>query len=132
MDGATERARGTRAGDGHTAVRRPAPWRAAAVLAALTPAAFPFDTAENLPIGLLDGISDGLRVSGAAVGLLVTGHGVTVAVASVPLAHAVRTVPRRHVLTALLAALVVSSLAAATAPSCGVLLAARLPTAARP
>ncbi|GAA3090713.1 MFS transporter [Streptomyces roseofulvus] len=100
-----------------------------AVLAALMLAAFTFNTAENLPIGLLDGISEGLRVSVSAVGLLVTGYGVTVAVASVPLAHAVRTVPRRHVLAALLAALVVASLAAATAPSYGVLLAARLLTA---
>ncbi|MFD8010835.1 MFS transporter [Streptomyces sp. NPDC058955] len=92
-------------------------------------AAFTFNTAENLPIGLLDGISAGLRVSVSAVGLLVTGYGVTVAVASVPLAHAVRAVPRRHVLTGLLAALVISSLAAATAPSYAVLLGARLLTA---
>ncbi|MFF2775442.1 MFS transporter [Streptomyces sp. NPDC058052] len=92
-------------------------------------AAFTFNTAENLPIGLLDVISDGLRVSMPAVGLLVTGYGVTVAVASVPLAHAVRAVPRRQVLTGLLAALVVSSLVAALAPSYGVLLGARLLTA---
>ncbi|MFI8368202.1 MFS transporter [Streptomyces sp. NPDC085466] len=93
------------------------------------PAAFTFNTAENLPIGLLDVIADGLHVSVPAVGLLVTGYGLTVAVASVPLAHAVRAVPRRHVLTALLAALVVSSLVAALAPSYGVLLGARLLTA---
>ncbi|MFI8420769.1 MFS transporter [Streptomyces sp. NPDC085479] len=92
-------------------------------------AAFTFNTAENLPIGLLDVIADGLHVSVSAVGLLVTGYGLTVAVASVPLAHAVRAVPRRHVLTALLAALVVSSLVAALAPSYGVLLGARLLTA---
>ncbi|MEU2660297.1 MFS transporter [Streptomyces sp. NPDC007325] len=92
-------------------------------------AAFTFNTAENLPIGLLDVIADGLHVSVSAVGLLVTGYGLTVAVASMPLAHAVRAVPRRHVLTALLAALVVSSLVAALAPSYGVLLGARLLTA---
>lgn len=129
MDGATESARRKRAGDDRTVVRRPAPWRGVTVLAALMLAAFTFNTAENLPIGLLDGISDGLRVSVSAVGLLVTGYGVTVAVASVPLAHAVRSVPRRHVLTGLLAALVISSLAAAMAPSYAVLLGARLLTA---
>ncbi|WP_203601874.1 MFS transporter [Streptomyces sp. SID9727] len=92
-------------------------------------AAFTFNTAENLPIGLLEVISDSLRVSVQAVGLLVTGYGVTVAVASVPLAHGMRAVPRRHVLTGLLAALVVSSLIAALAASYWVLLAARLLTA---
>lgn len=72
-------------------------------------AAFTFNTAENLPIGLLDLISGSLRVSLSAAGLLITGYGLTVAVASLPLAHVVRAVPRRHVLTGLLAALAVSS-----------------------
>ncbi|MFF8693018.1 MFS transporter [Streptomyces sp. NPDC015144] len=92
-------------------------------------AAFTLNTAENLPVGLLELISESLRVSVPAVGLLVTGYGVTVAVASLPLAHAVRGVPRRHVLTGLLAALVVSSLVAALATSYWVLLLARLLTA---
>ncbi|MCX4885555.1 MFS transporter [Streptomyces sp. NBC_00847] len=92
-------------------------------------AAFTFNTAENLPIGLLDLISGSLRVSLSAAGLLITGYGLTVAVASLPLAHVVRAVPRRHVLTGLLAALAVSSLVAALATSYGLLLAARLVTA---
>ncbi|MEV0748708.1 MFS transporter [Streptomyces sp. NPDC050273] len=92
-------------------------------------AAFTFNTAENLPIGLLELISESLRVSLSAVGLLVTGYGVTVAVSSVPLAHAVRALPRRHVLTGLLATLVESSLVAALADSYWLLLAARLLTA---
>ncbi|WP_399935141.1 MFS transporter [Streptomyces kanamyceticus] len=92
-------------------------------------AAFTFNTAENLPIGLLEPISESVRVSLSAVGLLVTGYGVTVAVASVPLAHFVRAVPRRHVLTGLLAALVVSSLGAALSTSYWPLLASRLLTA---
>ncbi|WP_405953045.1 MFS transporter [Streptomyces prunicolor] len=92
-------------------------------------AAFTFNTAENLPIGLLELIAASLRVSVPAVGLLVTGYGVTVAVASVPLAHVMRGVARRHVLTTLLAALVVSSVVAAPATSYGLLLAARLLTA---
>ncbi|MFF1351486.1 MFS transporter [Streptomyces sp. NPDC058322] len=92
-------------------------------------AAFTFNTAENLPVGLLELISESLRVSLSAVGLLVTGYGVTVAVASVPLTHIVQAVPRRHVLTGLLAALVVSALVAALSTSYWLLLVARLLTA---
>ncbi|MGW3369570.1 MFS transporter [Streptosporangium canum] len=94
------------------------------MLAALT-----FNTAENLPVGLLRLMSEDLRVSLSAVGLLVTGYGVTVAIASVPIAYVVRAVPRRYVLTGLLAALVASSLVAALAPSYWLLLVARLLTA---
>nr|WP_228868725.1 MFS transporter [Streptomyces halstedii] len=112
-----------------TVTAQPAPWRRVAVLVALMLAAFTFNTAENLPIGLLELISEGLRVSVPSVGYLVTGYGVTVAVASLPLAHATRTVPRRQVLSGVLAALVVSSLVAALATSYGVLLGARLLTA---
>ncbi|MFB6987050.1 MFS transporter [Streptomyces sp. NPDC056304] len=108
---------------------QPAPWRRQAVLAALMLAAFTFNTAENLPIGLLELISDDLRVSLSAVGYLVTGYGVTVAVTSLPLAHVTRSMPRRHVLTGLLAALITSSLVAALATSYWLLLAARLVTA---
>ncbi|MEU6329986.1 MFS transporter [Streptomyces sp. NPDC047049] len=92
-------------------------------------AAFTFNTAENLPIGLLELISENLHVSLPAAGLLVTGYGVTVAAASLPLTHALRTVARRHLLTALLATLVVSSLVAALAASYWLLLVARLLTA---
>ncbi|MEO3872020.1 MFS transporter [Nonomuraea sp. B12E4] len=99
------------------------------MLGALMLAALTFNTAENLPVGLLELISEDLRVSLSAVGLLVTGYGVTVAIASVPIAHVVRAVPRRYVLTGLLAALVVSSLVAALATSYWPLLAARLLTA---
>lgn len=129
MDGATNQSRATGAGPGPAVTGRPAPWRALAVLVALMVAAFTFNTAENLPVGLLEPLSESLRVSLSAAGLLVTGYGVTVAVASVPLTHAVRAVPRRHVLTGLLAALVVSSLGAALATSYWLLLGARLLTA---
>ncbi|CAM5258200.1 MFS transporter OS=Streptomyces tendae OX=1932 GN=F3L20_31485 PE=4 SV=1 [Streptomyces tendae] len=129
MGGATEQEQRARAGGGRTIAGLPAPWRRLAVLAALMLAAFTFNTAENLPVGLLELISESLRVPVSAVGLLVTGYGVTVAVASVPLAHVVRAVPRRHVLTGLLAALVVSSLVAALATSYWLLLVARLLTA---
>ncbi|AOP51262.1 MFS transporter [Streptomyces lydicus] len=92
-------------------------------------AAFTFNTAENLPIGLLELISGSLRVSVSAVGLLVTGYGVTVALASLPLAHVTRSVPRRHVLTGLLTVLVLASVVAALATSYWPLLVARLLTA---
>ncbi|TXR99717.1 MFS transporter [Streptomyces sp. col6] len=92
-------------------------------------AAFTFNTAENLPIGLLELISGSLGVSVSAVGLLVTGYGVAVAIASIPLAHVTRTVPRRRVLSGVLAALVVSSLVASLANHYWLLLGARLLTA---
>ncbi|MGW7353728.1 MFS transporter [Streptomyces sp. NPDC054784] len=92
-------------------------------------AAFAFNTAENLPVGLLEPVSADLRVPVPAVGLLVSGYALTVAVASLPLTHAVRAVPRRHVLTGVLAALVGSGLAASLASSYGQLLAARVATA---
>lgn len=129
MDGTEEQERRARPGSDRVVTTRPAPWHRSAVLIALMLAAFTFNTAENLPIGLLELISESLRVSLSAVGLLVTGYGVTVAVSSVPLAHAVRALPRRHVLTGLLAALVVSSLVAALTNSYWLLLAARLLTA---
>ncbi|MFF2957681.1 MFS transporter [Streptomyces sp. NPDC057963] len=105
---------------------QPAPWHRPAVLVALMPAAFTFTTAENLPIGLLELISEDLRMPLSAVGYLVTGYGVTVAVASVPLAHVTRAMPRRHELTGLLAALIASGPVAALATSYWLLLAARL------
>jgi predicted MFS family arabinose efflux permease len=129
MGGATEQALRSSTASDRVPERRPAPWQRLAVLGALMLAAFTFNTAENLPVGLLELISHSLRVSVPAVGLLVTGYGVTVAVSSVPIAHVVRTVPRRHVLTALLAALAVSSLVAALAPTYWLLLGARLLTA---
>src|SRR4051794_37526984 len=129
MDGAAAQARRSGSGRDRAVMRQRAPWRRVAVLGALMLAAFTFNTAENLPVGLLELISRSLRVSLSAVGLLVTGYGVTVAVASVPIAHAVRALPRRHVLTGLLAALVASSVVAALATSYWQLLGARLLTA---
>jgi hypothetical protein len=95
MDGVAEEAQRSGPGREGALVPRPAAWRGTAVLAALMLAALTFNTAENLPVGLLEPISRNLGVSVSAVGLLVTGYGATVAVASLPLAHGVRTVPRR-------------------------------------
>ncbi|WP_328636355.1 MFS transporter [Streptomyces canus] len=109
---------------------RPAPWRRAAVVAALMLAAFTFNTAENLPVGLLSLMADDLRVSLTAVGALVTGYGLAVAVGSLPLAHVTRSVPRRHLMSGLLAVLAVASwISALAAVSYGLLLAARVATA---
>ncbi|MFG2556012.1 MFS transporter [Streptomyces sp. NPDC048581] len=108
----------------------PAPWRRAAVVAALMLAAFTFNSTENLPVGLLALMADDLRVSLAAVGALVTGYGLTVAVVSLPLAHATRSVPRRYLLAGLLGLLAVASwVSALGGVSYGVLLAARVATA---
>ncbi|MFI6014234.1 MFS transporter [Streptomyces sp. NPDC051243] len=108
----------------------PAPWRRAAVVAALMLAAFTFNTTENLPVGLLPLMAEDLGVSLAAVGALVTGYGLTVAVASLPLAHVTRSVPRRYLLAGLLGLLAVASwVSALGAVSYGVLLAARVATA---
>jgi DHA1 family inner membrane transport protein len=109
---------------------RPAPWRRAAVVAALMLAAFTFNTTENLPVGLLALMADDLRVSLTAVGALVTGYGLTVAVVSLPLAHVTRSVPRRYLLAGLLGLLAVGSwVSALGGVSYGVLLAARVATA---
>ncbi|EMF01137.1 transporter [Streptomyces mobaraensis NBRC 13819 = DSM 40847] len=112
-----------------TSAAQPALWRRVGVVAALMVAAFTFNTAENLPIGLLTLLSDDLGTSLGAVGILVTGYGVTVAVASLPLAHATRSVPRRHLLTALLAALAAANAVAAVVPSYALMFTARVVTA---
>jgi predicted MFS family arabinose efflux permease len=108
----------------------PAPWRRGAVVAALMLAAFTFNTAENLPVGLLSLMAVDLRVSLGAVGALVTGYGLTVAVGSLPLAHVTRSVPRRYLMAGLLGLLAVASwVSALGGVSYGVLLAARVVTA---
>ncbi|WP_336216927.1 MFS transporter [Nonomuraea sp. LPB2021202275-12-8] len=129
MDGVIERVQQARTERDRKITLRPAPWHRLAVLGALMLAALTFNTAENLPVGLLVLISEDLQVPLSAVGLLVTGYGVTVAIASVPIAHVVRSAPRRYVLAGLLTALVVSSLIAALATSYWMLFVARLLTA---
>ncbi|MFE4369530.1 MFS transporter [Streptomyces sp. NPDC056835] len=103
--------------------------RGVAVVGALMLGAFAFNTTENLPIGILELMSDDLGQSLPAVGLLVSGYGLTVAVVSVPIAKVTRSVPRRLVLCVLLAALFLASVAAAVVSSYWVLLAGRLVTA---
>ncbi|MFH8619258.1 MFS transporter [Streptomyces sp. NPDC017979] len=103
--------------------------RGVAVVGALMLGAFAFNTTENLPIGILELISDDLGQSPSAVGLLVSGYGLTVALVSVPIAKVTRSIPRRLVLCALLAALLVASVVAAVVSSYWVLLASRLVTA---
>ncbi|MGW2524787.1 MFS transporter [Streptomyces sp. NPDC001617] len=109
---------------------RPAAWRRAAVVAALMLAAFTFNTAENLPVGLLSLMAADLGVSLGAVGALVTGYGLTVAVVSLPFARVTRSLPRRHLLAGLLGLLALASWASALQNvSYGLLMAARVVTA---
>lgn len=109
---------------------RPAARRRAAVVAALMLAAFTFNTAENLPVGLLSLMAADLRVPLGAVGTLVTGYGLTVAVVSLPAARITRSVPRRYLLTGLLGVLCTASwVSALGSVSYGLLLAARVVTA---
>ncbi|MEU6147884.1 MFS transporter [Streptomyces sp. NPDC047081] len=109
---------------------RPAAWRRGAVVAALMLAAFTFNTAENLPVGLLSLMAADLGVSLGAVGILVTGYGLTVAVVSLPFAHVTRSVPRRYLLAGLLGLLAAASwVSALHAVSYGLLMAARVVTA---
>lgn len=103
--------------------------RRVAAAAALAVGAFCYGTTENLPVGLLGLIADGLDTSPSAVGLLVTGYGLAVAVVSVPLAKATAAIPRRRVLSVLLACFVVTNLVSAAADSYWLLLVARLGTA---
>lgn len=109
---------------------RPTARRRAAVVAALMLAAFTFNTAENLPVGLLPLMAADLRVPLGAVGSLVTGYGLTVAVVSLPAARITRSVPRRYLLTGLLGLLAAASWGSALGSvSYGLLMAARMVTA---
>ncbi|WP_327667837.1 MFS transporter [Streptomyces sp. NBC_00485] len=109
---------------------RPAAWRRSAVVAALMLAAFTFNTAENLPTGLLSLMAADLRVSPTAVGALVTGYGPTVAVVSLPAARLTRSVPRRYLLAGLLGLLAAASWVSALGSiSYALVLAARVGTA---
>lgn len=109
---------------------RPAAWRRGAVVAALMLAAFTFNTAENLPLGLLSLMAADLHVPLGTVGALVTGYGLTVAVVSLPAARLTRSVPRRYLLAAILGLLAAASwISALQGVSYGLLLAARLVTA---
>lgn len=109
---------------------RPAAWRRSAVVAALMLAAFTFNTAENLPTGLLSLMAADLRVSPTAVGALVTGYGLTVAVVSLPAARLTRSVPRRYLLAGLLGLLAAASWVSALGSiSYALVLAARVGTA---
>lgn len=95
-------------------------------LAGIAFALFAFNTVENLPIGLLDLMSDDLNVSLAAIGLLVSSSAIVVAIASLPLAYGMVRVPRRYVLVAVIAVLAASTWVVAATHSYSVLLGARL------
>ena len=101
------------------------PWVAVAALLALGAGAFCFVSSENLPIGLLQVMSDGLHTSVTAVGLLVSTYAAVVVIASAPLAHLAKRLPRRSLISGLLGAFVVLTMAAGASPSYWWLLLAR-------
>lgn len=103
--------------------------RRVTALAGLALSAFTFNTTENLPVGLLELISEDLGTSLSATGALVAGYGLVVAATSVPLAHLGRPFPRRYVLAVVLTVLVVSTGVSATANSFPVLFGSRVATA---
>ncbi|MER5795674.1 hypothetical protein [Streptomyces sp. NPDC001980] len=67
MEGVAGQARRPGTGRDRAVGERSASWRGPAVLVALMLAAFTFNTAENLPVGLLELVSGSLRVSLSAV-----------------------------------------------------------------
>ncbi len=103
--------------------------RTAIALTGLTIATFTFITSETLPIGLLPLIAQGLGVPVPSVGLLVSAYAGVVVVATIPLTRLTERVPRRLLMSTVLALLVAGSLLSASAPTYGVLLAARVVTA---
>lgn len=98
-------------------------WAAVATVALGT---FALVSTEFLPVGMLDQIASGLRVSPGTAGLLVTVPGLAAAVSSPLLTVGARRADRRVLLLALGALLVVSDVLSALAPTFGVLLVARL------
>ncbi|NYI04619.1 MFS transporter [Allostreptomyces psammosilenae] len=100
--------------------------RAVVAVVALAVALFAYVTVENLPVGLLPQISDGLGVAPSSTGLLVTSYGLVVLVTSVPLTRATQRVPRRRLLTVLLTVFTGATLLSALAPDYAVMLAARV------
>jgi DHA1 family inner membrane transport protein len=105
------------------------PRRRFAAAGALGAAAFCYATSENLPVGLLPVMSASLRSSLSATGLLVTIYALVVVVTSAPLTYLARNWPRRFLLSGVLGVFVAGNLSAATAPSYGWLVAARVVTA---
>ncbi|MEV0624479.1 MFS transporter [Nonomuraea wenchangensis] len=89
---------------------------------------FTLVTSEMLPVGLLTPIAADLGVSPGTAGLTMTAPGLVAAVAAPALAVAARRADRRTLLIGLMALLAVADLAAALAPGCAVMLAARVAT----
>jgi predicted MFS family arabinose efflux permease len=82
-------------------------------------------TVENLPMGLLTSIGDGLRVSDGAVGLLVTVTGLVAALTALAMPVLIRQLNRRTVLIALISLSTVANAVSALAPNYAVLVLAR-------
>ena len=83
-------------------------------------------TTEMLPTGLLPEMSADLHVSESLIGLTVSVFAFTVVLSSAPLTALTRRVPRHALVVTVLLVLAVSTVAAASAPTYGVLVAARI------
>jgi DHA1 family inner membrane transport protein len=104
--------------------------RAVGALVGLSGGTFLYTTAEALPVGLLLPMSADLDRSPSQIGMLVTVYGAVVMLASVPLTALARKIPRRWLLSALLAGFVVSNLITVCVDAFGLMIAARMATAA--
>lgn len=95
-------------------------------VAALTCAAFVFNTSEFVPIGLLSDIARDFAISEAAAGMLITVYAWVVAVASLPLMLLVARLEYRKLLLAIVALFVGSHLLSAVAASFATLMVSRI------
>lgn len=93
---------------------------------AVTLGTFLVVTVENLPLGLLTSIRDGLAVSDGAVGLMVTVSGLVAAVTAGLLPVAIRRTDRRLVLLGLILLAMAANVVYAVTPSYAVLMVARV------
>jgi len=83
-------------------------------------------TTEMLPTGLLPEMSAELRVSESLIGLTVSVFAFTVVLSTAPLTALTRRIPRHALVVTVLLVLAVSTIATASAPTYGVLVAARI------
>ncbi|MFD9794885.1 MFS transporter [Streptomyces sp. NPDC059070] len=95
-------------------------------LLALTLCVFCIGTAELLPGGVLPELADAFGVSISTAGLLVTVYAATMMIGGPLVSGLTRKVPAKTLLIALMAVFVAGSAVAATAPSYGVLVTARI------